>query len=212
MHSSTLKYRPGCLNTSTFPDWFGPCQLVLSEMLPSQFVRQLVAAARSKKQQGCDCTKFVSLHFKQPSTAIPAGFASSDTSLCPRTVPQACSEKFWLRGTEPALWFHTKLLTHWLCASLFVLPLHCSGCNSSHPGKSEAPLFPESRSSNSVVCSLTVLYLKTGKSGADLSWWMGVLSYLSLFILERVGFTPPSLEETKHLLFPLPVSGKHSTP
>lgn len=81
-----------CLNTSTFPDWFGLCQLVLSEMLLSQFVRQLVAVAMSKTQQGCDCTKFVSLHFKQPSTAIPAGFAPSGTLLYPRTIPQACSE------------------------------------------------------------------------------------------------------------------------
>lgn len=63
---STLKYHPGCLNTSTFPDCFGPCQLVLSEMLPSQFVRQPVAAARSKKQQGCDCTKFVFCTLSSP--------------------------------------------------------------------------------------------------------------------------------------------------
>lgn len=47
---------PCCLNTSTLPHRFCPCQLVLSEMLPSQSVRQLVAAAMSKKQQCCDCT------------------------------------------------------------------------------------------------------------------------------------------------------------
>lgn len=34
----------------------------------------------SKEQQGFDCTKLVSLHFKQASTAILAGSAPSDTT------------------------------------------------------------------------------------------------------------------------------------
>lgn len=78
---------PRCLNNSTFSDWFGLCPLVLSEMLPSQFVKRLVAAAMSKKQQGCDCTKFVSLHFNQASTAILAGFCTFKHPTMPSHHP-----------------------------------------------------------------------------------------------------------------------------
>lgn len=154
---------PYCLNINTFPGWFGLCPLVLSEMLPSQFARQLVAVAMPKKQQGCDCTKVVSLHFKQFSIAMPVGFAPSDTLLCPCAVPQARREYFWLQGIGGALWFHAKLCTHRLCTSLSVFPVHCSGFNSSHPSTGESLLFPESWWSDSVFCSLADLYLETGK-------------------------------------------------
>lgn len=106
MHSIFERWLPDCpccLNTSTFPDWFDLCQLVLSEMLPSQFVRHLVAVAMPKKLQGCDCTKVVSLHVKQPSTAIPEGFAPSDTLLRPCTLPQACRWYYQLYGIGGAL-------------------------------------------------------------------------------------------------------------
>lgn len=142
---------PRCLNSSTSPDWFGPCPLVLSEMLPSQFVKQLVAAAVSKKQRGCDCIKFVSLHFEQASTAILAGLRPSDTPPCPHTILQACSE-FCLHGAAEALWFHTKLHTHRLCTRFFVFSVNLSGLNYFHPSKSECPLFPKSSWSN--TCSL----------------------------------------------------------
>lgn len=195
---------PCCLNTSTFPDWFSLCQLVLSEMLPSQFVRQLVAVAMPKKQQGCDCTKVVPLPFKQPSAAVPEGFAPSDTLLCPCTVPQARRENFWLRGVGGALWFHTRLHTHRLCSSLSVFPVYCSGFNSSHPSTSESPLFPESWWPSSVDCCLTDLYLEIGKSGAVLNWWVVVLSYLSLFILESFHSTFPfSPTSVKWAQYPL---------
>lgn len=139
---SWLSDCPCCLNNSTFSDWFGLCPLELSEMLPSQFVEQLVAAAVSKKQQGCDCTKFVSLHFKQASTAVLAGFAPSDTPPCPHTILQACSEFFCLHGIGEALWFHTKMHTHRLCTSFSACQVNLSAFNSSHLSKSESPLFP----------------------------------------------------------------------
>jgi len=126
-HSILESWLSDCLchlNTSTFPGWLGPCRLVLPGMLPSHSVKELVDVAVPKKQQGCDCTKVVSLHFKQPSTAIPEGFAPSDTLLCPCTVPQASREYFWLHRVGGSLPFHTKLHAHRLCTSLSVFPVH----------------------------------------------------------------------------------------